>query len=116
MQQLGKHHLTEHQFAQLIGKARLYNYLPRGEKLTIPELQLNDGQLSTVAKDYYQDEPFCRNEDGNINLWKVYNLFTQANKSSYIDTFLDRNVNAFDFSNSLLKTLSGSGNYHWFLS
>ncbi|WP_417363665.1 DUF3871 family protein [Galbibacter sp.] len=116
MQEFSKHHLTEHQFAQLIGKSRLYNYLPRGEKLNIPELQLNDGQISTVAKDYYQDEPFCRNEDGDINLWKVYNLFTQANKSSYIDTFLDRNVNVFNFSNSLLKALSGSGNYHWFLS
>lgn len=116
MQELGKHHLTEHQFAQLIGKARLYNYLSKEEKSSIPELQLNDGQLSTVAKDYYQDESFCGNEDGNINLWKVYNLFTQANKSSYIDTFLVRNVNAFDFSNSLLKALNGSGNYHWFLS
>lgn len=26
--------------------------------------------------------------NGEINLWNVYNLFTQANKSSYIDTFL----------------------------
>lgn len=71
-------------------------------------------RLSTVTKDYYQDESFCRNVDGDINLWKVFNLFTQTNKSSYIDTFLDRNVNAFNFSNSLLKALSGSGNYHWF--
>jgi len=116
MEQLGKHQLTEHQFAQLIGKARLYNYLPKKERSNIPELQLNDGQVSTVAKDYYQDESFCRNDDGDINLWKVYNLFTQANKSSYIDTFLDRNVNAFNFSKSLVKALNGNENYHWFLS
>src|SRR5690606_3873527 len=101
MKQLSEHQLSEHQFAQLIGKARLYNFLDKNDKLKIPELQLNDRQLSTVAKDYYQDESFCRNDDGDINLWKVYNLFTQANKSSYIDTFLDRNVNAFDFTNGL---------------
>ncbi len=116
MKQLSEHQLSEHQFAQLIGKARLYNFLPKDDKLKIPELQLNDGQLSTVAKDYYQDESFCRNDDGDINLWKVYNLFTQANKSSYIDTFLDRNVNAFNFSESLMKALNGNENYHWFLS
>ncbi|UGU14254.1 DUF3871 family protein [Sinomicrobium kalidii] len=116
MKQLGDHHLTEHQFAQIIGKARLYNFLPKKEKSSIPPLTLNDGQLSTVAKDYYQDESFCRNDEGDINLWRVYNLFTQANKSSYIDTFLDRNVNAFNFSKSLVKALNGDENYHWFLS
>ncbi|MEZ4801157.1 MAG: DUF3871 family protein [Gelidibacter sp.] len=116
MRQLGDYGLSEHQFAQLIGKARLYNYLPKKERSNIPGLQLNDGQVSTVAKDYYQDESFCRNDDGDINLWKVYNLFTQANKSSYIDTFLDRNVNAFNFSKSLVKALNDNENYHWFLS
>lgn len=108
--------LTERQFAQLVGKSRLYNYLPKNEKLNIPQLLLNDGQISTVAKDYYQDESFCRNDNGDINLWKVYNLFTQANKSSYIDTFSDRNVNAFEFTNGLKNSLNGDSNYHWFLS
>ncbi len=77
---------------------------------------LNDGQVSTVAKDYYLDDSFCRNENGDINLWNVYNLFTGANKSSYIDSFLSRNVNAFDFSKGLAKAINGEYNYHWFLS
>jgi hypothetical protein len=116
MRQLSEHSLTEHQFAQLLGRTRLYQHLPKKDKLNIPALSFNDGQINTIAKDYYEDDSFSRNEKGDINLWNVYNLFTQANKSSYIDTFLDRNVNAFDFSNSLLKTLNGSSNYHWFLS
>jgi hypothetical protein len=116
MKQLSQETLTEHQFAQLIGKARLYNYLPKLDKLQIPELILNDGQISTVAKDYYQDESFCRNDDGDINLWSVFNLFTQANKSSYIDSFLNRNVNSFEFSQGLAKALNGDSSYHWFLS
>ncbi|WP_458628266.1 DUF3871 family protein [Winogradskyella sp. PC D3.3] len=116
MKQLSQESLTEHQFAQLIGKTRLYNYLPKKDRLQIPELMLNDGQISTVAKDYYQDESFSRNDDGDINLWSVFNLFTQANKSSYIDTFLDRNLNAFEFSKGIAQTLNGDSTYHWFLS
>lgn len=116
MKQLSEHSLTEHQFAQLLGKTRLYQHLSKKDKISIPALHFNDGQLNTIAKDYYEDESFCRNTGGDINLWNVYNLFTQANKSSYIDTFLDRNVNAFDFANGLSKTLNGDSNYHWFLS
>jgi len=116
MKKLSEHSLTEHQFAQLLGRARLYQHLPKKDKLNIPALNFNDGQLNTVAKDYYENEHFGRNSDGEINLWNMYNLFTQANKSSYIDTFLDRNVNAFDFSNGISKALNGSSNYHWFLS
>ena len=116
MKQLSQQKLTEQQFAQLIGRTRLYHYLPKEEKSLIPELLLNDGQISTVAKDYYLDDSFCRNENGDINLWNVYNLFTGANKSSYIDSFLSRNVNAFNFSKGLTNAINGDSNYHWFLS
>ena len=116
MKQLSKQSITEKQFAQLIGRARLYNFLPKQEKALIPELMLNDGQISTVVKDYYQDESFCRNENGDINLWKVYNLFTRANKSSYIDSFLSRNVNAFDFTQGLANAINGDSKHRWFLS
>ncbi|MCT3672562.1 DUF3871 family protein [Elizabethkingia meningoseptica] len=118
MQQLTENYLTEHQFAQLLGKSRLYQHLPKQEKqrLNIPQLIFNDSQLNTIAKDYYDDSSFCKNENDEINLWKVYNLFTQANKSSYIDNFLNRNLNAFDFTKSIHKTLSDNSDYHWFLS
>lgn len=116
MRELTQDYLSEHQFAQLIGKSRLYQHLPKLEKQNIPFLNFNDSHINTMAKDYYEDQNFCRMEDGKINLWNVYNLFTQANKSSYIDTFLDRNLNAFEFSKGLQKTLNGNKNYHWFLS
>lgn len=116
MKSLSDDFLTEHQFAQFLGRARLYQNLPKKEKLTIPSLNFNDGQLNTVAKDYYEDESFSRDSNGNINLWNIYNLFTQANKSSYIDTFLDRNLNAYEFSKGIQKTLSDNSSYHWFLS
>lgn len=117
MKNLLNNSLSERDFAQIIGKSRLYNYLPKKEKSLIPELLLNDGHINTVAKDYYQDESFCRNANGDISMWEFYNLLTGSNKSSYIDSFLDRNVNAFDFSKGISNALSGSStNYAWFLS
>jgi hypothetical protein len=116
MREFGKYSLTEHQFAQMIGKARLYQYLPAALKKEIPALSLNDSQFNAVARDYYQDRSFCRDVNGDINLWKLYGLFTGANKSSYIDTFLDRSVSAFTFSESLLQALEHESNMSWFLS
>lgn len=116
MKELTQDYLSEHQFAQLIGKSRLYQHLPKLEKQKIPCLNFNDSHINTMAKDYYEDNNFSRLEDGRINLWNVFNLFTQANKSSYIDTFLDRNLNAFEVTKGLQKTLNGNSNYHWFLS
>ena len=116
MKEFTQDYLSEHQFAQLIGKSRLYQHLPKSEKQKIPMLNFNDSHINTMAKDYYEDKNFCRLDDGRINLWDVYNLFTQANKSSYIDTFLDRNLNAFEFTKGIQKTLNGNSNYHWFLS
>jgi hypothetical protein len=117
MKNLLNNSLSERDFAQIIGKSRLYNYLPKKEKSLIPELLLNDGHINTVAKDYYQDESFCRNANGDISMWEFYNLLTGSNKTSYIDTFLERGVNAFDFSIGVSNALSGSStNYTWFLS
>ena len=36
------------------------------------------------------NEHFASKQDGSISLWNLYNLLTEANKSSYVDTFLDR--------------------------
>ncbi len=115
MSRLTEHNLTEAQFAQVLGRARLYNYLPYEVKKEIPPLLFTDTQLSSVAKDYFQDNSFCRNNNGDINLWRMYNLFTGANKSSYVDSFLERSINAFEFTNQLQAGLMG-GNTNWYLN
>ncbi len=117
MKELLNYSLSERDFAQLIGKGRLYQYLPKNEKSFLPELLLNDSHFSTIAKDYYQDESFCRDANGQISMWEFYNLLTGSNKSSYLDTFLDRGVNAFELAKGVSKALSDSNsNYAWFLS
>jgi hypothetical protein len=112
---LTNYRLTEQQFALLIGRCRLYNHLPAHMKSEILPLQLGDTQLGAVAKDYFRDNSFCRMDDGSINLWRLYNLFTGANKSSYIDTFIDRSVNSFQFVDQLRAALDNKLT-NWFLN
>ena len=117
LRKLPEYSLSEHEFAQLIGRARLYQHLPKAEKQAVAPFHFNDSHINTMAKDYYEDKFFSREEEGSINLWRVYNLFTQANKSSYIDTFLDRSLNAFEFIQGIKDTkASNDSKYHWFLS
>jgi hypothetical protein len=115
LKSLSDHSLNEHQFAQLIGKARLYNYLSQKQKKEVEKLPISDSQISVVAKDYYQDKSFCRSEEGNIDMWKLYNLFTSATKNSYIDTFLDRTAGSLVFITELIHHLKDSTK-SWYLS
>lgn len=116
LKNFGNYKLSELQFAQIIGKSRLYQYLPTEQKKEIPALEFNDTQINTIARDYYFDKSFCRSESGDIDLWRLYGLFTGSNKSSYIDLFLNRAVNATTFTQELVNALDGDNRYNWFLS
>lgn len=107
--------LTEHQFAQLVGKLRLYQFLPSAEKKQLPTVEFTDSHLNAIARAYYGDENFARNESGVIDLWRVYNLFTGANKSSYIDTFLDRSLGATQLLLGIAQALDTPNAYSWFI-
>lgn len=109
-------YLTEHQFAQLVGKSKLYQSLPPAKKKLLPNLDFTDTHINMVAKSYYQDDNFAKDElSGDINLWNVYNLFTGANKNSYIDNFLDRSVNATELIQGINSALYGDSKYKWFI-
>ena len=69
-----------------------------------------------MTKAYYTDSNFGRSENGKeLSMWKMYNLLTGANKSSYIDSFLDRSLNAGELSNGICKALKGENEYSWFI-
>lgn len=107
--------ITESQFAQIVGRARLFQNMPYKDKKELPPFPLMDSQVSLVVKDYYSDKSFCKDDSGNLNLWKLYNLFTGANKMSYIDSFLDRNVGCQQFADGLYRAI-GENKHHWFVS
>ena len=109
-------YMTEQQFAQFLGKSRLYQYLPNEQKKRLPRMLMTDTQIGLVAKAYYNDDNFSVIEYGNeISMWNVYNLLTGANKSSYIDNFLDRSLNATQLADGLNKALHGECEYSWFI-
>ena len=114
MKQLAEYSISEQQFATLIGRCRMYQYLPRSLQNEIRPINLGDNQIGTVVRDYYKDDAFCKLQDGNISLWRLYNLFTGASKSTYIDNFLDRSVNAFHFTDTLRHSLK-TNTTNWFL-
>ena len=114
MQTLGNSYLTEHQFAQILGKMRLYQCLPQGYQKSVPRLLITDTQINSVAKAYIQDENFG-GFGGNLSMWRFYNLLTGANKSSYIDSFLDRSLNATEVAQGINMALHGDERYSWFI-
>ncbi|CAN5665279.1 DUF3871 family protein [soil metagenome] len=105
LKELSNHSLTEQQMAQFIGRCRMYQHLPHNLKNEIPQLLFGDNQIGTIVRDFYKDDSFCRMEDGSINLWRLYNLFTGANKSTYIDQFVERSVSAFSFIYDIKQSL-----------
>ena len=114
MQQLGNTSMTEHQFCQILGKMRLYQCLPTGVQKHLPRMLLTDTQINSVAKAYINDSNFG-GESGELNMWNFYNLLTGANKSSYIDSFLDRSLNASEIAMGINAALHGDETYKWFI-
>ena len=114
MQQLGQSSLSEHQFCQILGKMRLLQHLPMKIQKRIPRLLITDTQLNQVAKTYITDEDFG-SYGKDINMWNFYNLLTGASKSSYIDSFLDRTLNATEIAMGINGALHGEERYKWFI-
>lgn len=115
LQALGNTSMTEHQFCQLLGRMRLYQSLPQGYQKDIPKMLLTDTQTNSVSKAYINDENFG-GLGSDLSMWKFYNLLTGSNKSSYIDSFLDRAYNATELAIGIAAALHGDSKYQWFLS
>ena len=114
LQTLGKTTMSEHQFCQILGRMRLYQCLPVSEQKRLPRMLLTDTQINSVAKSYIHDDNFC-GKGGELDMWKFYNLLTGANKSSYIDSFLDRSLNATEMAIGINNALHGDKTYKWFI-
>ena len=115
MERMSKYSLDELQFAHTIGKMKMYQHLTSEEKVGKLTLSMNDNQIGSVVSNYYSDPNFSRGNDKSINLWNFYNLMTGANKSSYIDSNLERNANAFEFVNSLSNSFQNN-TQNWFIN
>ncbi|WP_298954619.1 DUF3871 family protein [uncultured Nonlabens sp.] len=97
--------INENQFTFLIGKLRMLPYLDKKQNPEIFITSISDSQASNMIKDFHLDNNFKRDLNGDISLWNLYNILTEANKSSYIDKNFERNVNCFEFVKHLENAL-----------
>lgn len=103
-------------FAQFLGKARMYQALSQSVKtdLQLPELILNEAQINAAVRDYYSDENFA-SFGKNMSGWNFYQLLTNY-KNNYIDTMMERTINAYDISLGITKAISGEDDkWGWFI-
>ena len=114
MQTLSQSYLTETQFAQIVGRMRLYQALPNGYQRSVPRLLITDSQINNVCRDYFTNPNFGA-KGNTISMFDFHNLLTEANKSSYIDTYLQRAVNATEVAVGINNALHGDTKYAWFL-
>ena len=114
MQTLCNTSMTETQFAQIVGRCRLYQALPKGHAI-VPQLLITDSQINSVCRGFYENTHFGM-KDNELSMWQFHNLLTEANKSSYIDSYLQRAVNATDLAVGINNALKGEDTrYSWFL-
>ena len=115
LQTLGDSYLNEHQFVTLLGRMRLYQCLPQGYQKEIPRMLFTDTQVNNVARAYINDENFG-SLGSDLSMWEFFNLLTGACKThSYIDSFLDRAVNATEIATGINAALHGDTKYKWFI-
>jgi hypothetical protein len=113
MRQMQDYSVNQEQFAHLIGKMKLYHHLDKQEKQKLFNLKTTDSQINTIIKNYIDDPYFSSDNNGYINLWNLYNLFTESSKSNYIDNFLDRNCNTYEFVNHLSEAIKNRGDNYF---
>lgn len=115
LREFSNYGLSEEQFAKFLGRCRLYHAMPKPFRKEIAPIHLNESQISAVGKGYYDDVNFA-GANKELNMWNFYNLLTGSAKSTYIDQFMGRNVNALDITEGVIKGLKGEGNYNWYLN
>ena len=114
LQNLTKVRLTETQLAQIVGRMRLYQALPSYQQRRIPKLLITDSQINNVCRDYYNNPNFGA-KNSTISMFDFHNLLTEANKSSYINDYVQRGINATEITVGICKALQGDSEYSWFL-
>lgn len=115
---LGNTYMSTEDFTHIIGRMRLYEALPvvKRNDLGLPQITLGDQAINSATRGFVSNKDFRANPDGVLSLWAFLNLLTEANKASYIDRFLSRQVNAMDISLGICDALNGADTpYQWFI-
>lgn len=111
--------MTTEQFCQFIGRCRLYMALSESQRkaLELPKILLGDTQLNAATRGFVNNTNFGLNGEDAITCWQLLQLLNESVKTSYIDTWADRNLNATSIALGVQRTIRGDGNdFSWFLN
>ncbi len=111
---LGQMSITTSEFCQIIGRMRLYQALTPNQQKRLPRLLLGDSQINAACRAFVSDANFKSTGD-SITGWQLLNLLNGSVKSSYIDNFLERNLNCTEFVQGIQRAKLGDSEYAWFL-
>lgn len=110
--------IPEDLFCKIIGRMRLYQFLPAEQQKQLPALTIGDQAVNALVKNYVQNPNFGKKEGKDYTAWNLMQNANEAVKQAYIDRWLDRNQNCTDFAIGIQKALSGTDTegYSWFLN
>ncbi|MBC5611277.1 DUF3871 family protein, partial [Bacteroides sp. NSJ-48] len=111
---LGQMSISTSEFCQIIGRMRLYQALTPNQQKRLPRLLLGDSQINAACRAFVSDANFKSTGD-SITGWQLLNLLNGSVKSSYIDNFLERNLNCTEFVQGIQRAKLGDSEYAWFL-
>lgn len=109
--------ISETQFCTIIGRMRLYQFLPTIEQKQLPSLTIGDQAVNAMVKNYVSDPNFSKKDGEPYTLWNLLQNANEAVKQAYIDRWLDRNQNCTDFVLGIQDAMNGNvqSSYNWFL-
>lgn len=118
LENLGNTEISEELFCKIIGRLRLYQFLPVSEQRNLPSLNIGDQAVNAMVKGYVSNPNFGKKEGEEITCWNLLQYANEAVKSAYIDRWLERNQNCTDFALGIQKALNGNDTegYNWYLS
>lgn len=110
--------IPEKLFCKIIGRLRLYQFLPVSKQKNLPSLEIGDQAVNAMVKGYVSNPDFGKNSGENITCWNLLQLSNEAAKSAYIDRWLERNRNCTDFALGIQRAIEGNDTegYDWFLN
>ena len=118
LENLNNTRISEELFCKIIGRMRLYQFLPLSEQKQLPLLSIGDQAVNGMVKGYVSNPNFGKKEGEDITCWNLMQLSNEAVKQAYIDKWLERNQNCTDFAIGIQKAINGEDTegYSWFLN
>ena len=112
--------ISQELFCSIVGRLRLYQFLPTEQKRNLPHVDLGDQAINASVRGYAGDNPNFGMRDGitSISCWDLMNLTNEAIKATYVDKWVERNQACTDFAIGIQRAINGEDTegYSWFLN